>query len=465
MQLRVLRSPALADLAAAVSEFAPTAVYVYGGTPGRSSDVERQAVAPLGLLLNDQGEGRQEAAWSVHGWLPLRCSCCCELQPPAAKAGRLTKLLRLLVFRPFLAAGAIQDAAVDSFAAALAGLGLELLFLDFVVRPPCARLSEAAGQRRRCSRWRSNALLRLQDACNCACVAFGTRAENLDTGVCRARRQWPAHCSRQPVQPVAVSPLLTTSLPGLPAPSHRRSLLWTLHTASWAYCARRACLCPRCVWVWGRHSRMWQQLEDGKLKPQNPAALAANMGCWHAASQLQAYALAAHMTKAHGTEVGSAPPGNGTAEPSVQEAAVPQLLALAAAGTAADAAANGVQPAALTVQQPALPATASVPALEMEGVDLSKGLAAAFPGYSDLRLLAPNAELRLLQVRAVSTWLRCAWMRVLRGSSAACLACPASQSQAAQRFELLPSFCAPLEQAGISSMVNPHNLRHVGEPH
>jgi hypothetical protein len=44
----------------------------------------------------------------------------------------------------------------------------------------------------------------------------------------------------------------------------------------------------------------------------------------------------------------------------------------------------------------ALPGNASVPPLQVEGVDLSGGLAAAFPGYADLRLLAPNAELRLL---------------------------------------------------------------------
>lgn len=129
---------------------------------------------------------------------------------------------------------------------------------------------------------------------------------------------------------------------------------------------------------------------------------------------MQAYALAAHMTKAHGTVVGPAPPANGAgdpAQPAAQEPAVPQLLALAAGITAADAAANGVQPAALVAQQPPLPATASVPALELEGVDLSKGLAAAFPGYADLRLLAPNAELRLLQVRQLACGVRMPFRR------------------------------------------------------
>lgn len=112
---------------------------------------------------------------------------------------------------------------------------------------------------------------------------------------------------------------------------------------------------------------------------------------------LQAYTLAAHMAKSHGTVMGAG-------DASAQEPAVPQLLAVAAGSTAADAAANGAQPAVLAPQQPALPATASVPAPELEGVDLSKGMSAAFPGYSDLRLLAPNAELRLLQVRAAA-WL------------------------------------------------------------
>lgn len=108
------------------------------------------------------------------------------------------------------------------------------------------------------------------------------------------------------------------------------------------------------------------------------------------------------MAKAHGTLVGPAPPTNGAGEPAqspVDEPLLPQLLAPAAAGTAEGAA------GALSPVQPALPATASVPALEAEGVDLSRGLAAAFPGYADLRLLAPNAELRLLQARlAVGAW-------------------------------------------------------------
>ena len=94
---------------------------------------------------------------------------------------------------------------------------------------------------------------------------------------------------------------------------------------------------------------------------------------------------------------------------------MPQLLALAAGSTAADAAANGVHPSALIVHQPSLPATASVPALELEGVDLSKGLAAAFPGYSDLRLLAPNAELRLLQVQQLACGVRMHCRRCLCG--------------------------------------------------
>lgn len=109
------------------------------------------------------------------------------------------------------------------------------------------------------------------------------------------------------------------------------------------------------------------------------------------------------MAKAHGTVVDPAPPTNGAgqpAQPPVEEPALPQLLALAVGGGDGSAA-NGEQltPAALAPVHPALPATASVPPLEVEGEDLSWGLAAAFPGYSDLRLLAPNAELRLLQVR------------------------------------------------------------------
>lgn len=54
-QLHVLRSPTLDEVAAQARERRPTAVYVYGGSPGRSEDVERQAVAPLGLLLDEQG--------------------------------------------------------------------------------------------------------------------------------------------------------------------------------------------------------------------------------------------------------------------------------------------------------------------------------------------------------------------------------------------------------------------------
>ena len=45
---------------------------------------------------------------------------------------------------------------------------------------------------------------------------------------------------------------------------------------------------------------------------------------------------------------------------------------------------------------PELPACASIAPLALEGVDLSAGVAAAFPGWRDVRLLAPNAELRLL---------------------------------------------------------------------
>ena len=67
---------------------------------------------------------------------------------------------------------------------------------------------------------------------------------------------------------------------------------------------------------------------------------------------------------------------------------------------------------ALSPAPTSLPGNASVPPLAIEGADLSGGLTAAFPGYADLRLLAPNAELRLLL-------------------------------------------------AGISQMVNPHNIRWV----
>lgn len=58
----MLRTPTLDELAAAAKDFGPTAVYVYGGTPGRSEDVERQSVAPLGLLLDEQG-AIQDLGW------------------------------------------------------------------------------------------------------------------------------------------------------------------------------------------------------------------------------------------------------------------------------------------------------------------------------------------------------------------------------------------------------------------
>lgn len=119
-------------------------------------------------------------------------------------------------------------------------------------------------------------------------------------------------------------------------------------------------------------------------------------------ASLQAYAMASHMAKAHGTVVPLPPPTAAGEEPAPAPEgipSVPPLPALLAPGGGAPAPAP-------------LPGVPSVPPLRVEGQDLSAGLAAAFPGYAELRLLAPSAELRLLQ-------------------------------------------------AGVSGMVNPHNLRRV----
>jgi hypothetical protein len=104
----------------------------------------------------------------------------------------------------------------------------------------------------------------------------------------------------------------------------------------------------------------------------------------------QAYVTAAHFTRAHAT---LPPPPGAPADAPASEPHLPALLGDAA--------------------PPPLPNNATVPPLEAAGVDLSAGVVAAFPGYDSLRLLAPNAEMRLLQ-------------------------------------------------AGIAPMINPHNLRWVG---
>lgn len=103
--------------------------------------------------------------------------------------------------------------------------------------------------------------------------------------------------------------------------------------------------------------------------------------------------MACHMVKAHGTVAApiAAPRGGGTdvPPPTAAEPPVPHLLPLAAGGGP-----DGEEPAAAAA--PVLPGLASVAALALEGVDLSQGMTAAFPGYGELRLLAPTAELRLL---------------------------------------------------------------------
>lgn len=110
----------------------------------------------------------------------------------------------------------------------------------------------------------------------------------------------------------------------------------------------------------------------------------------HALSPLQAYAIASRAALAHSAE----PPAGADMGTAAAAAPVPPPL-----------------PQLLPVApQAALPSCASVAAPAIEGADLSNGVPAAFPGYGDMRLLAPNAELRLLL-------------------------------------------------AGISAMVNPHNLR------
>ncbi|DBA79408.1 hypothetical protein WJX79_002219 [Trebouxia sp. C0005] len=60
----------------------------------------------------------------------------------------------------------------------------------------------------------------------------------------------------------------------------------------------------------------------------------------------------------------------------------------------------GQAPAALpclrSAQTPALPSNNSVPLPQLEGMDLSQGIAAVVPDWDSVRLLAPHAELRLL---------------------------------------------------------------------
>ena len=53
-------------------------------------------------------------------------------------------------------------------------------------------------------------------------------------------------------------------------------------------------------------------------------------------------------------------------------------------------------PCLVCEEESVLPSAASVPLPALEGVDLSQGLPAAVPGYENVRLLAPHAELRLL---------------------------------------------------------------------
>ena len=130
MQLLVLRSPTLDALAAAVKEFGPTAVYAYGGSPGRSEDVERQSVAPLGLLLDDQGARQPvRGARAMHAAVvpPSPCKCMLHTAPASSCVNRSHA-------HAASAAGAVQEAAVEAFAAVFAGLGLDVLFLDFAVR-------------------------------------------------------------------------------------------------------------------------------------------------------------------------------------------------------------------------------------------------------------------------------------------------------------------------------------------
>ncbi|KAL4422493.1 hypothetical protein ABPG75_008690 [Micractinium tetrahymenae] len=109
----------------------------------------------------------------------------------------------------------------------------------------------------------------------------------------------------------------------------------------------------------------------------------------------EAYAIASRAALAHSTEPpAGADMNNAGAVAAPAQPPLPQLL---------------------PAQPPAsLPNCASVAAPAIEGADLAAGVAAAFPGYADLRLLAPNAELRLLL-------------------------------------------------AGVSAMVNQHNLRPFGE--
>ncbi|PSC70291.1 AT-rich interactive domain-containing 4-like [Micractinium conductrix] len=92
----------------------------------------------------------------------------------------------------------------------------------------------------------------------------------------------------------------------------------------------------------------------------------------------EAYAIASRAARMHGPAAPASPVSNdGTPPPAPSEPLpLPALLP--------------------TGPPPELPACASIAPLALEGVDLSAGVAAAFPGWRDVRLLAPNAELRLL---------------------------------------------------------------------
>lgn len=128
------------------------------------------------------------------------------------------------------------------------------------------------------------------------------------------------------------------------------------------------------------------------------------------------------MAKAHGTVAAPPTTANGVdaAAPAAAavEPATPQLLSAVAGDGGEDGSESGgrASPAAAAAAPAAslLPGMPSVPAPQITGADLSRGVATAFPGYADLRLLAPNAELRLLQA-GVSAMvnphnLRCVWV-------------------------------------------------------
>eukprot|EP00887_Chlorella_sp_A99_P000408 scaffold13.g408.t1 len=123
------------------------------------------------------------------------------------------------------------------------------------------------------------------------------------------------------------------------------------------------------------------------------------LGC-PATTVPEAFALACRVARAHLTA--AADPSTQQQQRQVQQQAQQQQVQQQQQQQQAQQQAQRGQveaalPFLLSDTTPALPGTASVPPPAVpEGTDLSQGLAAAFPGYQSIRMLAPTAELRLL---------------------------------------------------------------------